>query len=150
MWTAVPDIYNVFTAPHIQPSVLNSTYLRCYWRYLYNSMYVILQTWCHIRRTCSSLRYVNCSSEHIQCNYSSAYLGYNIQLNESAMLLEIYRHVEARYTANLMRITAHILQFVLCELWSRPYTKYLQLRIFRLRYSAECSSPAIGGISTIQ
>jgi hypothetical protein len=93
---------------------------------------------------------VNCSSGHIQCNYSSAYLGYNIQLNESAMLLEIYRHVEARYTANLMRITAHILQFVLCELWSRPYTKYLQLRIFRLRYSAECSSPAIGGISTIQ
>jgi hypothetical protein len=47
----------------------------------------------------------------MQCNYSSAYLGYNIQLKVSALILEIYRHVEAHYTAYLMPNTAHILQF---------------------------------------
>jgi hypothetical protein len=46
--------------------------------------------------------------------------------------------------------SAHSVQFTLCALWSRSYTKYLQLRIFRLQYSAEGRSPAIGGISTIQ
>jgi hypothetical protein len=41
----------------------------------------------------------------------------------------------ARYTANLVPNTAHIRQFTLCDLWCRTYTKYLQLRIFRLQYS---------------
>jgi hypothetical protein len=31
---------------------------------------------------------------------------------------------------------AHMLPFTLCELWSRQYTKHLQLSIFRLQYSA--------------
>jgi hypothetical protein len=42
MWTVVPDIYDVITAPHIQASIFNWTYLRCNWRYHDNSMCVIL------------------------------------------------------------------------------------------------------------
>jgi hypothetical protein len=66
------------------------------------------------------------------------------------VLLAVSRQFNAGYTAFLVPNTAHILQFTLCDLWSRPYTKYFQHRIFRLQYSAECSSPAVVGISTIQ
>jgi hypothetical protein len=122
IWTVVPDIYTVSTVPHIESSIFNWTYLRCYWRYLNNSMIVILQTWCQIQRTTSSLRYVNCGPGHIQCSYSSEYSGFNNQLNVSALLLEISRQLHACYTANLVTNTAHTLQFTLCELWSRTYT----------------------------
>jgi hypothetical protein len=64
--------------------------------------------------------------------------------------LEISQQFNARYTANFEPNTAHILPFTLCELWYRLYTKYLQLRIFRLQYSGEGMSPAIGGISSMQ
>jgi hypothetical protein len=46
MWTVVPDIYNVLTASHIQDPIFSCTYLRCYWRYVYSSASIILQTWC--------------------------------------------------------------------------------------------------------
>jgi hypothetical protein len=144
----VPYIYIVITAPHIQASLFNWMYLRCYWRYLVNSMRVILQTWCQMQRTCFSLCYMNCGPGHIQCNCSTAYSGFNIQLNLLALLLEICRNLVARYTANLVPYIAHTLQFMLSELWSRPYTKYLQLRIFRLQYSTERICAIIGDIST--
>jgi hypothetical protein len=131
MWTMDPDIYNAFTAPYIQTSIFISTYLRCYCTYHDNSMRVILQTCCQIQRTSSGLRYVNYGPGHIQCIYSSIYSDFNIHLNVSALLLYISRQFNARYTANLLPNTAHILQFMLCDLCSRPYTKYLQLRIFR-------------------
>jgi hypothetical protein len=76
-------------------------------------------------------------SGHIQSTYSSAYLGFNIQQKVAPMLLEVSRQFNARYTANLVSNTAHIVQFTLCWLWSRTYTKYLQLRIFMAQYSAE-------------
>jgi hypothetical protein len=79
-------------------------------------MRVILQTWCQIQRTSSSLSYVNCGPDYIQYNNSSAYAGFNIQLNVSALLLEIFRKFDARYAATLVPNTAHILQFTLCEL----------------------------------
>jgi hypothetical protein len=121
MWILDPVIYNEIRAPHIQAPIFNWKYLRCNWRYLDNSMPVILQTWCQIRRTCSSLRYVKCGPDHIQCNCSSAYLGYNIQLIVSPLLLETCRQFNARYTAYLVPNTAHILQFTQCRLWSRSY-----------------------------
>jgi hypothetical protein len=99
MWTVVPDIYNAFTGPHIQTSMFIWTYLRCYWRYLDNSIVVILQTWCQIERTSSGLRYVNCGPGHIQYIYSSAHSDFNIHLNLSALLLEISRQFNERYTA---------------------------------------------------
>jgi hypothetical protein len=86
-----PDIYNVFTASLIQATIFNWTYLRCNWRYLDNSLLVNLQTWCPIQRTSSSLRYVICGPGHIQCNYSTAYSGFNIQQNVAPLLLEICR-----------------------------------------------------------
>jgi uncharacterized integral membrane protein len=72
----------------------------------------------------------------MHCNYISAYSGFNIHLNVSALLLEIMGHFDARYTANLVPNTAHIQQFTPSKLWSRPYTRYLQLRIYMLQYSA--------------
>jgi hypothetical protein len=89
-------------------------------------------------------------SRDMQCNYSSAYSGLNIQLNVSVLPLEISRPFNAHYTAILVPNTAHILQITLCELWSRTYTMHLQLHIFRLQYSFERICSAIGDISTIQ
>jgi hypothetical protein len=150
IWTVVPDIYNASTAPHIQASMFIWTYLRCYWRYLDNSMLVILQTWGQIQRTSSGLRYVNCGPGHIQCIYSSIYSEFNIHLNVSALILFISRPVKARYTPNLLPNTAHIPQYMLCELWSSLYTKYFQLRIFRLKYSTVVICAAIVHITAIQ
>jgi hypothetical protein len=113
-------------------------------------MLVILQTWCQIQRTSSGLRYVNYGPGHIQCIYNSISSDFNIHLNVSALLLYISRQFNARYTANMLPNTAHILQFMLCELWSRTYTMHLQLRIFRLQCSSERICAAIGNISTIQ
>jgi hypothetical protein len=150
MWPVDPDICNVITVTYIQASTLKWTYLRSYWRHLDNSMSVILQTWCQIQRTSSNLRYVNCGPGHIQCIYSSIYSDFNIHLNVSALLLYISRQFNARYTAFLVPNTAHILQFTLCELWSRSYTLHLQLRIFRLQYSTVGISDAIADIPTLR
>jgi hypothetical protein len=178
MSTVVPDIYNVITVTYIQASIFTWTHLRCYWRYHDNSMRVILQSWSQIQRTSTRLRYVNCGpghiqwndntaysgfniqlnvsallldvsrqfnaryaanmvpyithtnqlnyvncgSGHIQCRYSSAWSGFNIQLNLSALLLEVSQQFNARYTANVVPYIAHTLQFTLCDMWSRPYT----------------------------
>jgi hypothetical protein len=122
------------------------TYLRCYWEYLDNSMLVILQTCCQIQRTSSSLRYASCGPGHIQSIFSTAYLGFNIHVNVSALLLEISRQFNARYNANLVPNTAHILRFRLCVLWSRTYTVYLQLRIFSPEYSTERICAAVWDI----
>jgi hypothetical protein len=46
--------------------------------------------------------------------------------------------------------TAHNFQLTQCELRSRTYTMHLQLCLFRLQYSSERISAAIGDISTIQ
>jgi hypothetical protein len=89
-------------------------------------------------------------SRYIQYYYSSAYSGLNIQLNVSALLLEISGQFSARYTAIMVPNTAHVLRFTLCELWTRIYTIHLQLRTFRIQYSSERICAAIGNISTIQ
>jgi hypothetical protein len=119
MWTVITAIYNVFTAPHIQASIINWTSLRCYWRFVDNSMLLILQSWCQIQRTSFRIRCLNCCPGHMQCNYNSAYSGFNIQLIVSALLLVTRRHFDAHYTANWVPNIAHVLQFTLCELWSR-------------------------------
>jgi hypothetical protein len=36
MWTVIPHIYNVITAPHVNASIFKWTYLGCYWRNLDN------------------------------------------------------------------------------------------------------------------
>jgi hypothetical protein len=113
-------------------------------------MRATLQTWCQIWSRSSSLRLANCGPGHMQCSYSSAYSGLNIQLNLPALLLEICRQCNARYTANMVPNMEQILQFTLCELWSRTYTMHLQLHIFRLQYSFERICPAIVHISAIQ
>jgi hypothetical protein len=113
-------------------------------------MRVILQIWCQIQRSSSSVRCANCGPGHIRSICRPTYSGYNIQLLVSALLLDISRQFYAHYTANIEPNTAHILPFTLCELWSRLYTKYLQLHIFRLHYSAVGICADIVHISTIQ
>jgi hypothetical protein len=44
----------------------------------------------------------------------------------------------------------HTLQFTLPELWSLTFTMYIQFRIFRLQYSTQRISAAIGDILSIQ
>jgi hypothetical protein len=122
MCTVVPAIYIAITAQHIQDSIYSWTYLRRYWRYIDSSMCVILQPWCQIQGTSCSLRHLECGSGHIQCNYSPTYAGFNIQLNISPPLMEIYRQFNVRYTANMVPNAAHILQFSLSVLSSRTYT----------------------------
>jgi hypothetical protein len=150
IWTVVTAISKVPTAPHIKALIFNCRQLPCYWRYLDNSMRVILHSCCQVQRTSSNLCYVNCGSGHIQCNYSTAYLGFNNRLNLSALLLEIIGHVNARYAANLVPNTAHILRYTLCELWSRTYTMHLQHRIFSLQYSSQRICAAIVDNTSIQ
>jgi hypothetical protein len=113
-------------------------------------MRVILHSWCQIHRTPSSFRYVNSGAAVIQCIYITAYSILNIRLNVSALLLEISRQFNSRYTANLEPNTAHILRFTLCELWSRTYTEYFQHPICWLQYSAVGICAAIVHITTIQ
>jgi hypothetical protein len=112
-------------------------------------MCVILQAWCQMQRTSSSLRNLNCGPGHIQCIYSSTYSDFNIHYNVSSLLLCKSRKFNARYTANLVTITSLIHQLSLCEQWSRTHTKYLQLRIFMLQYSAVGICAAIQDITTI-
>jgi hypothetical protein len=66
------------------------------------------------------------------------------------LLLEISRQFNERHTANFEPNTAHILPFTLSELWFRLYTKYLQLRILSLQYSAAGIIAAIVDITSIQ
>jgi hypothetical protein len=113
-------------------------------------MCVILQSLRQMQRTSIRLRNVNCGPGDTQYNCSSTYSGFNIQLNVAPLLLEIYPQFNERYTANLDPNITHIPQFTLCELWSRTYTVYLQLRIYMLQYSMERICAAIGDISTIQ
>jgi hypothetical protein len=113
-------------------------------------MCVILQTLCQIQRTTSRLRYLNYGPGHIQCTYSSTFSGFNIQLNVSSPLLEIYQQLNVRYTAISVPNTAHAPRFTLCLLWSRTYTMQLQLHIFRLQHSSERICGAIRDMSTIQ
>jgi hypothetical protein len=122
VWIVVPDIYTVNTFPHIQTSIFNWTYLRRYSRYVENSMRLILQTWCQYSAHPPVHAMWTCGPGQIQCNYSSAYSGLNIQLTVSALLLEISRQVNAGYNANLVSYIAHTLKFTLSGVWSRPYT----------------------------
>jgi hypothetical protein len=148
--TVVPDVYEVLTAAHIYASMFSCRHLRCYCRYHMNSMRVILQTWCQTQRITPSLCYVTCGPGNIQSICCSAYLGLNIQLKVAPLLLEVSRQFNARYTANLVPNAVRFVQFTLCELWSRSYTKYLQLSIFRLQYSTVGICAAIVDITSIQ
>jgi hypothetical protein len=151
MWTVVTDIYNVITVTYIQASIFNWTCLRCYSRYSDISMRVILQIWCQIERTSSGLRCVNSGPVHIQCNYSSAYSRFNIQVNVSALLLVIYRQRNAHYTAIMVQIqrTSSNLRYPNCgpgHIWciySSAYSGFnIQLNVsaLLLEISGQCNA----------
>jgi hypothetical protein len=99
-----------------------------------------------IQRTASSLRNVNCAPGHIQCVYSTAYSGFNIQLNVSMVILVIYRQFNATYTANFVPNTS--LRYLICGPghiqcnYSSAYWGFnIQLNV---------SAVLIGDMSTIQ
>jgi hypothetical protein len=113
-------------------------------------MRVILQTCCQIQRISSSLRYATCGPGHIQSIFSTALLGFNIQLKVAPLLFEVSRRFNERNAANMVSNAEHILKLSLWELWSRSYTMHLPLHIFSLQYSFESICPAIVHITTIQ
>jgi hypothetical protein len=125
MWNVAPSISKVLIAPHIYASIFSCRHLRRYCRYHDSSMRVIVQTVRIIQCISYRLRYVNCGPGYIQSIYSSWYSGHYIQLIVSALQLEISRQFNSRYTAKLVPNAAHIHQFTLCEMWHRPYPKYL-------------------------
>jgi hypothetical protein len=114
--TLVPAKPTDFAVPHIQDSILIWLHLDRYWRYVVSSMPVILHILCQIQPSCSCLRYYNSGRGKIQrlCNYECS--GLNIQLNVSQYLLQICRYLDARYTTQLQRNTAHISSFSLRQL----------------------------------
>jgi hypothetical protein len=102
------------------------------------------------QRTSTSWHNVNCGPGHIQSIYSSAFSGHNIQLNVSALLLEIRRQFKACCTTNFAPNAVHIPQITLCELWSGKYTIYLQHLIFCQQYLSERICAAIGHTPTFR
>jgi hypothetical protein len=120
----------------------------CDWWFIDNSMRVILQICCHTQGTITGLRYVNSGPRQIKYNYSSSYTRFNIQLYVSPRRLAVYRLIGACYTPHLLSNTEHNIRFTLCHLWPRPNPIQLHFLIFRLQYSIERISTAIGSLST--
>jgi hypothetical protein len=139
MWTVVPDIYNAFKAPHIQTSIFNWSYLRCYWRYRDNATRVILQTWSQIKRTSSSLRNVKCGPGHMQCIYSSAYsvLQYSTERicaaigDITTIQFMLYYKLGAKYSAHPPVFAMWTLNPVICNVFTAPR---IQASIFNWTY----------------
>jgi hypothetical protein len=140
---------SVIAVLHIQASIFNWTYLRCYSRYVDNSTLVTHYICCQMDCSASGLCYVNCGGpSQIQRKYCIADSFLNIQINVYPLLLVICRHVGARYTPKLLPHRARILLYALCQLWSQSHPIYLQFFLCRLQYSIERISAAIGGLST--
>jgi hypothetical protein len=137
MWTVVPDICNVITAgvfrlqyssERIWAAIGYMSTILWAWYCKFGAKYSTHPPF-YASWTVVPAIYNAFTAPHIQC--------FNIQLNVSALLLQISRRFNVRFTAKLLPNTAHIVHFTLCQFWSRPYTKYLQLRIFRLQYSTD-------------
>jgi hypothetical protein len=149
MWTVVPDIYNVITAgvfrlqyssERIWAAIWYMSTIQWAWYCKFGAKYSthppVYASWTVVPDIYNAF-----TAPHIQC--------FNIQLNVSALQLQISRQFRACCTTNLVPNTAHILHFSLCEQWSRTYTLYLQLRIFRPQYSTERICATITDITTI-
>jgi hypothetical protein len=103
----------------IEASVINWTYFRCNCRNVDNSMLAILHLCSQMQPKSSCLRYVIAGPSQIQCNYSSSYAGFNIQLNVSPMRVVVYRQIDACYSPYLMPNTGHNMRCTLCQIWYR-------------------------------
>jgi hypothetical protein len=68
----------------------------------------------------TGLHYVNSGPGPMQCYCSTAYWGFNIQLNVSTLLFLITRQFDARYSQHMLPNTAPFSRFLLCKLWSLP------------------------------
>jgi hypothetical protein len=150
MCTVAPPIYKVLTAPHSQSTIFNWIYLRCYWRYVNNSMRLMLQTWCQIQRTTSSF-----ALSELWSRTYTMYLQLHIfRIPYSAeCIFAVIGDISTTQCALYCKLganTAHNLRFALSELWSHTYTMNLQLLIFRLQYSTKRICAAFGDMSTIQ
>jgi hypothetical protein len=144
----VPVKYNKITVLLMQASIFNWTYLRCDWWFIDEWMRVILHICCQIQGTISGLGYVNYGPGQIKYIYISCYSGINIQFNMSSSILVIYRQFNARCTPHLLPNAGHKIRFTPCLFWTREIPIYLHFLLFRLQYSIERISAAIGDIST--
>lgn len=150
MSTLVEVKSNVIEVLHVQPSIFDWPYLRCYWRYVYNYMCVILYISYQMQRTPAGLRYVHSGLCQIHCSWSFAYFGLNIQLHVSRFLFRICGRSDARYALYFGPITTHICSFVLCQLrsWKNPMS--VQFCMFRFQYSIYRISVSIADMPTLR
>jgi hypothetical protein len=137
---------NIITFLDIQSSISNWTYLRCYCWCIDKLMRVILHTCCEVQGTAAVLCYVKSGPGKMQYCYNSSSSGCNIPLNVNPSMLVILLQFNARYTPQLLPNAAQILQITLSQHWSQSNKIYLQLLPFRLQYSIERISSAIGGL----
>jgi hypothetical protein len=127
--TEVPDVYNVLTVPHSYASIFTCRHLRWYYRYHINSM----------RPNTANLMPNTAHILQFPINWTVAPAIYKVFTAPhiwASIFKCRYHRWYCRYHDNWMRVilllvpnTAHILQFTLCELWSRSYAMHLQLRI---------------------
>ena len=141
------DKSSAFAVLHIRASIFNCTYLRNYWWYDDDSVRVITHICCQIQRSSCSLRYFSTDSGQNQCNYCSGNSSLTILFKASPLLLVMCRQFDARYIPHMLPSTEHDIQFALCHVWSRSNPAYLYFCIFRIQYSIELFSAAIGDIS---
>jgi hypothetical protein len=116
VWSVVPDIYKVFTVPHIYASIFSCKHLRCYSRFHMKSMPVTLQTWCQIQRTTP-----------VYAMWTVVQAIYNVSPapdSQPTILNWTYLHCNWRYCNTSMR--------VILQTWCK-----IQRTSFNLRY-AKC------------
>jgi hypothetical protein len=109
--------YN-FTVVYIQSLVINITYLRRYLTYLYNSMCVIIPSWCRIHCTSLGLVHINTGRCHVIWFYCCSYTGISNHHNESPSLFDISRQFDVRYNALLVPYTLQVTRVSTYKHWS--------------------------------
>jgi hypothetical protein len=150
IWTVVPDIYYAFTAPHIQTSMFIWTYLRCYWRYLDNSLVV----YCKLGAKYSAHPPV-CAMWTVVPDIYNAFTAPYIQTS-----IFIWKNLPCycTYLGKSMRVILHSwcqiqrtsssLRYATCG--PGHIQSIIPHHIFRLQYSAVGICAAIVHITTIQ
>jgi hypothetical protein len=115
--------------------VINITYLRRYLTYLFNSMCVIIPSWCRKHSTPLGLLYINTGPYHIIWFYSCPYTGIRIQLNVSPFVIGIPRQFGVRYNPLLVPYTPQVAMFTIYKHRTLSCHMILVLSIYRCKNS---------------
>jgi hypothetical protein len=148
--TMGPVKYIVIAVLHIPVSTSISTYLRCHYWYVDNSMHVVFYNCCQIQRTSSCWCRVNSRRCQILRNCSSTDSVLNIQSKVSPFLLHICLQFDAHSIPHLLPNKAQTCLFALYQLWALTNPVYLQFCRYCHKYSIERISDPIGDMWRIR